>query len=139
MAELETVTQRLHIRIGALHQLEGVGHNSNGPRVDARSRSSLEAEIEVPRVLGVEAESVHRSLGVGFDIRRQPFLCETKLVKEGLERLDKHTCIHSAALLVLVVLHHLINLPSHGLDVVHNQLVKIAVIVLSANAKLLAN
>jgi len=77
VAQLEPVAERPHVRVLALHHLEGVWYNTHHPGVDARCTRCLEAEIEVARVLGIDAERVRRPVGIGVDVRSEPFLWKT--------------------------------------------------------------
>lgn len=73
--QLEPVAQRPRVRVLALQQLKRVRDDAHHPRVDLGVARRLEAEVEIPRVLGVQAEGVRRPVRVGVNVRGQPFLC----------------------------------------------------------------
>lgn len=73
MAHLKSIAECLHVRIITFHKLESVGNDSDWPCIDSCQLTGLEAEIEVPWMFGVQAESIHRSFWVGFRIGSQPF------------------------------------------------------------------
>lgn len=75
--QLEPVAERPHVGVLVLHHLEGVGHHLDVPYADRRAAAGLEAQVEVARVLGVDAEHVDGPVRVGVRIRRQPAFCMT--------------------------------------------------------------
>lgn len=70
--ELEAVAQGAHVRVHGLLQLKGVGDDLDGPALELGVLPSLEAEVEVSRIFGADAEGVHASFRVGFRIGCQP-------------------------------------------------------------------
>ena len=75
VSELEAVAEGSDIGVLALHELEGMGDNTNRPGINSRVSASLEAEEEVTRVLGVDAEGICRPVGVGVHVGGEPFFC----------------------------------------------------------------
>ena len=74
--DLEAVAQGLHVHVGHLLQLEGARHDLDGPALQPGVPARLEAQAEVARVLGVEAEGVDGPPRVGLGVRGEPLLCE---------------------------------------------------------------
>ncbi|KFZ16371.1 hypothetical protein V502_05134 [Pseudogymnoascus sp. VKM F-4520 (FW-2644)] len=68
--KLKPIAQRAHIRVRVLEQLKGVGDDLDGPGVELGVLPALEAQVEVARVLGVDAEGVDGALGVGLGVGR---------------------------------------------------------------------
>lgn len=77
--EFEAVAQGAHVRVHGLLQLEGVGDDLDGPVLELGVLAGLEAEVEVARVFGVDAEGVHAPLRVGFRVGRQPAFWKGKM------------------------------------------------------------
>lgn len=76
--ELEAVAQGAHVRVHGLLQLKGMGNDLDGPVLELGMLAGLEAEMEVARVLGVDAEGVHAPFRVGFRVGRQPSFWKTR-------------------------------------------------------------
>lgn len=72
--KFEAVAQGAHVRVHGALQLKGLGYDFDGPALELGVLAGLEAEVEVARTLGVDAESVHASFRVGFRVGRQPAL-----------------------------------------------------------------
>lgn len=70
--ELEAVAQGAHVRVHGVLQLKGVGDDFDGPVLELGVLPGLEAEVEVARVLGADAEGVHAPFRVSFRVGRQP-------------------------------------------------------------------
>lgn len=66
--ELEAVAQRPHIGIHVPLELERLGHDFHGPALQLRVLPGFEAEEEIARVFGVDAEGVDGSFGVRFRV-----------------------------------------------------------------------
>jgi hypothetical protein len=75
--QLEAVLERDHIRVRVLLQLKSVGHDLDTPCALGLVLAHLEADPEVPGVLGHATEGVHGAIGVGFAIILEPEFCRT--------------------------------------------------------------
>lgn len=73
---LETVLQRVHVRVLVALQLEARGDDLGVPVNGLALVVLLEHEQEVARVAGVEAEAVHAALGaVGQSVGGEVLVC----------------------------------------------------------------
>ena len=73
--KLEAIAQRSHVRVHVLLELERLRNNFDSPVLNLGVLTSFEAQEEIARVLGIDAEIVNGSLGVGFCVGGQPSLC----------------------------------------------------------------
>ena len=72
--QLEPITQRPHVRVHILLQFESLRHHLHAPVLHPGMLSGFEAEVEVPGVLGIDAEIVDGALRIGFGVGSQPAL-----------------------------------------------------------------
>jgi hypothetical protein len=70
--ELEAVAESSHVWVEILLHLKGVRYNLDGPAPHLSAWTSFEAQIEVPRILGIDTERIDRASWVSFRIRSQP-------------------------------------------------------------------
>ena len=70
---LESILQGHHCGILAVVEPESVRDHLHRPSL--MLCTVLEAEIKVSGTFAIDAESVHRSLGIGFHVGIKPFLC----------------------------------------------------------------
>jgi hypothetical protein len=70
--QLEAVAERPHVRIRDLLQLKALWNDLDRPILKLCVQARLEAKVEEPGELRVDAESVHRAFGVGLRVRGQP-------------------------------------------------------------------
>ena len=70
--QLEPIAQRPHVWVRVTLQLVALGNHFNRPAVQPRVLARLETEVEVARMLRVDAEGVGRSPGVGLGVCLQP-------------------------------------------------------------------
>lgn len=66
--EFEAVAQGAHVRVHCFLELKGVGDDFDGPVLQLGVLPRLEAQVEVARVLWVDAEGVHAPLRVRFRV-----------------------------------------------------------------------
>lgn len=69
---LEAVLEGLHVGVLVALKFEGIWYDLHRPVAQGRQLAVLEAQVEVPSILRIEAESVHRSLGIGFGVCGEP-------------------------------------------------------------------
>ena len=77
---LETVLQRLHVRVLVVLQLKARRDDLDVPRDTRRRVVGFEHEREVARMAAVDGESVGAALGVGFGVSAEPGICEVCLL-----------------------------------------------------------
>ena len=70
VTQLKAVAQRSHVRVLVAFKLETLRDGANRQRDDLSCSTSLKTQPKIPRVFGVDAESVRRSIGVGIDVSR---------------------------------------------------------------------
>jgi hypothetical protein len=70
--KLETIAESPHVWVDMALHPKGLGYNLDGPTPHLSSWPSLEAQIEVSGILGIETEGVDRACWVSFRIRSQP-------------------------------------------------------------------
>lgn len=72
--QFKSITQRHHIRIRVALQLIPLRDDLDSPAIQLRILARLEAEVEIARVLAVDAEGVSGAAWIGYCIGCQPAL-----------------------------------------------------------------
>lgn len=80
ISELEPVAKCSHVGILSLEELVRLGNHPDYPSDYLGASGCFEAKMEVAGMLGVDAESIRRPVGIGIDVGRQPFFCNRKIV-----------------------------------------------------------
>jgi len=75
MPKLEPVAQCAHVRVRIFQQFVRMWDDTHSPGIDVCILASLEAQVEVTRVLGIDTEGVDRTFGIGFRVSCQPAFC----------------------------------------------------------------
>lgn len=66
--QLETILERSHVGVLVPSELEGVRYNFYRPAGQLGALAGLEAKEEVSGVLRIDAEGVHRALGICLSV-----------------------------------------------------------------------
>lgn len=116
-------------------KFKGIRNDLDRPRGKWSLLAGLEAQVEVTWELGVDAKGIHAASRVCLRVGGKPLLWSLLLAEQIFFWFEEAglTGLRLAATLVFLVSHHLIHLLRHSLDVKHDQLIKIAVCVLSTN------
>jgi len=70
VTQLKAIAQRSHVRVLITLKLEALRDGAHRQCNNLSCSTSLKTQPEIPRVFGVDAESVRRSIGVGIDVSR---------------------------------------------------------------------
>jgi hypothetical protein len=73
--QLETITQRAHIRVRVTLKLITLWDNFDIPALQFGVLAGFETEEEIAWVFGVDAKGVDGALGVGHGVGCEPFFC----------------------------------------------------------------
>jgi hypothetical protein len=71
--QFEAIAQTAHVRVRIPLQLVPLRDDLDRPALQRRRLTGFEAQVEISRVFGVDAESVGRARGISHDVSRQPF------------------------------------------------------------------